>query len=98
MANLNTYFANPTFDHILKNLGLCQNIEKLEIWDSTFITNTTLSMISKNAEFKTPYVEATWKLCNWSECTISSDEFREVRISLLKWKPIPYQRVSEYYF
>ena len=33
MVNLNSYFANPTFDHILKNLGLFQNIEKLEIWD-----------------------------------------------------------------
>ena len=52
MANLNTYFANPTFDHILKNLGLCQNIEKLEIWDSTYITNTTLSMISKMQNLK----------------------------------------------
>ena len=40
------------WEQILTNLNLCQNLEVLEILDATYITNTTLTMISKLPNLK----------------------------------------------
>ena len=43
---------NQRWEEILKNLSLCQNLEVLEIFGATFISNSTLTMISKLPNLK----------------------------------------------
>ena len=45
-------FQNQRWEQILKNLSLCQNLEVLEILDTSFISNATLTIISKLPNLK----------------------------------------------
>ena len=42
----------PAWERILKNLSLCQKLQVLEIFDATFISNPTLTMISNLPNLK----------------------------------------------